>query len=120
MTITGGEAAALRAVGVARRAGCVAVGTRAVRQAARDGQLAAILLARDASPHARERLERVGRASGANLLTCGDRAALGAAVGRGPVAALGVTVSRLADMVLGAAAGGAEGGLCETVSGLEA
>lgn len=93
------EASALRAVGVARRAGCVEIGTRAVRQAARDGRLEAILVARDASANARERFERVGLASGADLLVCGDRSALGGAVGRGPVAALGITASGLAELV---------------------
>ena len=94
------ELAALRAVGVARRAGCVAVGTRAVREAGRERRLSAILLARDASPNSRERLERVRDRSGAEIVTCGDRASLGAAVGRGPVAALGVTERGLAEMVL--------------------
>ncbi|MEE9576907.1 MAG: ribosomal L7Ae/L30e/S12e/Gadd45 family protein [Gemmatimonadota bacterium] len=95
------EAEALRAVGMARRAGCVAVGTRAVREAARGGKLAAILIARDASENARGRLEGVRRRSGTSLTPCADRRALGAAVGRGPVAVLGVTERGLADLVLG-------------------
>ncbi len=100
MTLTSSELAALQAVGVARRAGCVAVGTRAVREAGREQRLSVILLARDASANSRERLERVHERSGAEIVTCGDRTSLGAAVGRGPVAALGVTERGLAGLVL--------------------
>lgn len=94
------ERAALRAVGMARRAGCVAVGARAVREAGRDRRLALILLARDASANSRERLQRLHARSGARLVICGDRSSLGAAVGRGPTATLGVTERGLAGLVL--------------------
>ena len=96
----GFEAAALRAVGVARRAGCVEIGTRAVRQAGREGRLSAILVARDASANAHARFHRVRLNTGAELIVCGDRDALGRAVGRGPVAALGITAQGLAELVL--------------------
>lgn len=115
----GTYAASLRAVGMARRAGCVEIGTRAVREAGREARLAAILVARDASVSVRQRLERLRSACGAILVTCGDRAALGAAVGRGPVAALGVTDSRLAELVLEPLESGRAGGRPETVAGLE-
>ncbi len=112
----GPEEAALRAVGMARRAGCIEVGTRAVREAGRAGRLAAVLLARDASANARERLRL---AQGARVRVCGDRAALGAAVGRAPVAALGITEPGLAGLVLEALEAGRAGGRPETVGGLE-
>lgn len=113
-----GEAEALRAVGVARRAGCVAVGTRAVREAARGGRLAAILIARDASENARGRLDGVRRRSGTALTPCADRRALGAAVGRGPVAVLGVTERGLAELVLGSL-GGRDDGVLQRSPSLE-
>jgi ribosomal protein L7Ae-like RNA K-turn-binding protein len=103
------EASALQAVGVARRAGRVEIGTRAVRQAGREGRLAAILVARDASDNARER-----------LVVCGDRSALGRAVGRGPVAALGITAPGLAGLVLEALQPGRERAVSDPVSILEA
>jgi hypothetical protein len=90
------EASALQAVGVARRAGRVEIGTRAVRQAGREGRLAAILVARDASDNARER------------------------VGRGPVAALGITAPGLAGLVLEALQPGRERAVSDPVSILEA
>jgi ribosomal protein L7Ae-like RNA K-turn-binding protein len=114
------EASALQAVGVARRAGRVEIGTRAVRQAGREGRLAAILVARDASDNARERFERVRLNTGAELVVCGDRSALGRAVGRGPVAALGITAPGLAGLVLEALQPGREGAVLDPVSILEA
>jgi ribosomal protein L7Ae-like RNA K-turn-binding protein len=114
------EASALQAVGVARRAGRVEIGTRAVRQAGREGRLAAILVARDASDNARERFERVRLNTGAELVVCGDRSDLGRAVGRGPVAALGITEPGLAELVLEALQPGCEGSVLDPVSILEA
>lgn len=114
------EATALQAVGVARRAGHVVIGTRAVRQAGREGRLAAILVARDASDNARDRFERVRLNTGAELVVCGDRSALGRAVGRGSVAALGVTAPGLADLVLEALQPGRLEAVLDPVSILEA
>lgn len=119
-TGAGPDASALQAVGVARRAGCVEVGTRAVRQAGREGRLAAILVARDASANVRERFERVRLNTGADFAVCGDRDALGRAVGRGPVAAVGITSPGLAELVLDALQPGREGALLDPVSILEA
>lgn len=93
------ERDALQALGLARRAGAAAIGTRAVREAARAGRLQAVLLARDAAPGARRRLGTAARAPGIRLAVLGDRAALGAAVGRGPVAVVGVTDPGLAERV---------------------
>ncbi len=114
------EASALQAVGVARRAGHVVIGTRAVRQAGREGRLAAMLVARDASDNARERFERVRLNTGAELVVCGDRSALGRAVGRGPVAVLGITVSGLVDLVLDSLQPGGVEAVLDPVSIVEA
>ncbi len=80
----------------------------------------AILVARDASDNARERFERVRLNTGAELVVCGDRSALGRAVGRGPVAALGITAPGLAGLVLEALQQGREGAMLDPVSILEA
>lgn len=89
----------MRVLGLARRAGAAAVGTRAVREAARAGRLRAVLLARDAAPNARRRLGAVLSAPDVLVVECGDRRALGASVGRGPVAVVGVTEAGLARRV---------------------
>lgn len=109
----------MRALGVARRAGCVEVGTRAVRQAGREGRLAAIVVARDASSSVHERFDRVQWRTGARLVVFGDRSGLGRAVGRGPVAALGLTAEGLADLVLGALAPPREEAVSDPASILE-
>ena len=85
-------------LGIARRAGRVAVGTRAVDRAARAGRLALLLLASDASRHALGRLAPEARA--APRLTLGSRAALGRILGRGSIAVAGVTDVALAERML--------------------
>jgi ribosomal protein L7Ae-like RNA K-turn-binding protein len=79
----------LQALGLARRAGRAAVGTRAVLVAARTRRLSALIVARDASPNALERVRGVIRTI--PIVRCGTRETLGLAVGRGPVAVVGVT-----------------------------
>lgn len=95
-----GEAGALSALGLARRAGRAAVGTRAVREAAAAGRLELLVLARDAGGNARGRLGRSLTEAGAPVLECGTRAALGAALGRGPTVAVGVTDPGLASRIV--------------------
>ena len=85
-------------IGLARRAGHVVIGTTAVLGAARAERLRAIIIARDASDNARKRLraamERVSTVTGP------DRVSLGAALGRGPVAVVGVTDSGIASRLV--------------------
>lgn len=90
----GSERSALQTLGLARRAGRAAVGTRAVMTAARSRRLEALIVARDASPHALERVR--GAARGVPIVRCGTRETLGLAIGRGPVAVVGVTDRELA------------------------
>lgn len=85
-------------LGIARRAGRVALGTRAVDRAARAGRLALLLVASDASRHALGRLAPEARA--APRLTLGSRAALGRILGRRSVAVAGVTDVALAARML--------------------
>jgi ribosomal protein L7Ae-like RNA K-turn-binding protein len=79
----------LQALGLARRAGRAAVGTRAVLVAARTRRLSALIVARDASPNALDRVR--GAIRTIPIVRCGTRETLGLAVGRGPVAVVGVT-----------------------------
>lgn len=93
------ERRALQALGLALRAGRVAVGTRAVKEAADAGELRLLVLARDATDNALGRLRGALERSGAARLRCGTRADIGEALGRGPVAAVGVTDRSLADRI---------------------
>lgn len=98
-----GEEERLRLLGLARRGGRAAVGTRAVEEAGRAGRLAAVVLAGDATENARRRLSGLLRRGDVPLLELVDRARLGAAVGKGPVAAVGVMDEGIARRLLGAA-----------------
>ena len=86
-------------LGLARRAGAVAPGTEAVREAVRSGKARLVLLAGDASG---AQLDKIGRTlSGRTVPTATlvDRASLGAAVGLAPLAAVAVTDPSLAGRV---------------------
>lgn len=83
------ERNALQALGLARRAGRAAVGTRAVLTAARSRRLEALIVAHDASPNALDRVHGASRR--VPIVRCGTRETLGLALGRGPVAVVGVT-----------------------------
>lgn len=84
------EDALLDAVGLARRAGRLAVGTRAVLEAAERGELDAAVVAGDAGGNALDRLAPL--LEGATpTVRAADRRSLGRALGRGPVVAVGVT-----------------------------
>jgi ribosomal protein L7Ae-like RNA K-turn-binding protein len=84
-------------LGLARRAGGVAPGTEAVRQAIRDGQAKLVLLAADASRAQIDKVQRTlaGRPEVPHAMF-GDRDALGAALGVAPVTAVAVTHAALA------------------------
>ena len=88
----------LEALGLARRAGHLAVGTRAVLEAGDEGELRLTVVAGDAGENALGRLSRVLDGSVPSVRAA-DRRALGEALGRGPVVALGVTEAGLARKV---------------------
>jgi len=96
--MTRGERAeeALRLLGLARRAGSVAPGTDAARRAAREGEARLILMAGDASGVQLEKIRSVLRHRPIPWGTLGDRATLGAALGRGPLSAVAVTAESFA------------------------
>ncbi|WP_419941843.1 L7Ae/L30e/S12e/Gadd45 family ribosomal protein [Candidatus Palauibacter sp.] len=95
MTLANGR---LGLLGIAMRAGRVALGTRAVDGAARRGRLALLVVASDASRHALGRLPPEARA--ASRVTVASREALGRALGRNDVAVAGVTDVALAARIL--------------------
>lgn len=100
----------LEALGLTRRAGHLAVGTRAVLEAGDQGDLRLTVVAGDAGENALGRLSRVLDGSIPSVRAA-DRRALGEALGRGPVVALGVTEPGLARKVrrLAERAGGEPG-----------
>lgn len=91
---------ALRILGLARRAGAVALGAEAVREGLRRDGFALVLLAVDAAPGQAMKVERLLRHGDVRWRRYGTRLELGAAVGGPPLAAIGVTRSGFADRLL--------------------
>ena len=89
-----------RLLGLARRAGAVAPGTAAVRDAVRSGEARLVLLAADASPAQLDKIRRTMQSRPVPQVSLGDRASLGAALGLAPVSAVAVTSTPLADRVV--------------------
>ena len=85
------ERALLSLLGLAARARALAMGTDMVRGAARDGKVAAAVLAGDASPTQARKLVPLLQARGIPFAVFSNQADLGAAVGKGPVSAIGIT-----------------------------
>jgi len=90
----------MQLLGLARRAGAVAPGTEAVRQAIRGGEARLVLLAGDASEAQLKKIERTLRARPIPRARLGDRTTLGAAVGLAPLSAVAVTNAPLAEQVV--------------------
>jgi ribosomal protein L7Ae-like RNA K-turn-binding protein len=88
---------ALGLLGMATRAGAAVPGTGRVREAARAGTLRLAVLATDASDNSRGKLLPLLAARGISHVIQYDRVALGAAVGRPPLSAVGVLDAGLAD-----------------------
>ena len=91
--------ALLNMLGLAARAGAVITGTERVREAARSGSLHYVLVASDASDNSRDKLLPLLDARRIAYAVVYDRAALGGAVGRAPLSALGITETKLARRV---------------------
>lgn len=97
----------LRWLGLAARAGAIVPGTERVRQAANAGAMPLVIVAEDASANSQAKLVPLLRARGIEHVIAFRRDQLGAAVGRAPLSAIGVTSPQLARQVrerLGAAA----------------
>ena len=84
------ERALLSLLGLAARARALALGTDMVRGAARDGKVAAAVLAGDASPTQARKLVPLLEARGIPVACCSNQADLGAALGKGPISAVGI------------------------------
>jgi ribosomal protein L7Ae-like RNA K-turn-binding protein len=95
----GAPDAALRLIGLAARAGSVVPGTERVREAVRGGGVRFALVAKDLSANRRDKLIPLLEARGVPYARIFDRDQLGAAVGRAPVSALGITDTSLAARV---------------------
>lgn len=91
----------LKLLGLARRAGALAVGTQAVRDALRRGELSAVVVAGDATENARRRMRGALGASGVRVVTGGTRMGLGRAVGRSDVVVVGIRDRGLAARIVG-------------------
>lgn len=81
----------LELLGLAARARAIVTGTDAVRRAVRDGEISRVFLAADAAPGQTGKLTPLLEARQVPFHSLSTRNALGAAVGRGPVSALGLT-----------------------------
>jgi ribosomal protein L7Ae-like RNA K-turn-binding protein len=83
-------------LGLGLKAGRVVIGVAGVRAGLRRGSLACVVLAADAGPRTRDKVERLARARGVPLVTGPEAERLGAGLGRPPVQAVGVEDRALA------------------------
>ena len=97
-----------RLLGLGLRAGRVGVGVSGVRAGLQRGSVHCVVLAADASPRTRDKVERLARARGIPLLTGPVAEQLGAQLGRAPVQAVGVEDGALARGLM-ASLGGVSG-----------
>jgi ribosomal protein L7Ae-like RNA K-turn-binding protein len=88
--------ALLQLLGLATRAGALLPGTERVREAARGGTLEFALIAADASENSRDKLLPLLDARQVAYAVVYSREALGGAVGRAPLSAVGITERNLA------------------------
>jgi ribosomal protein L7Ae-like RNA K-turn-binding protein len=98
------ERALLELLGLAARARAVVHGTGGTRQGVRDGEVAGVLIAADSSPTQTKKLVPLLEARGVPYAACLTRAEIGAAMGQGPVTALGIKDRNFARRALDLAA----------------
>ena len=72
-------------LGLGMRAGNVVIGVSGVRARLQQGKLAVVVMAADASPRTRDKVERLARARGIPVLAGPAAERLGAQLGRPPV-----------------------------------
>ncbi|MGH7475893.1 MAG: L7Ae/L30e/S12e/Gadd45 family ribosomal protein [Longimicrobiales bacterium] len=101
---------ALGLLGLAARAGAVAAGGDAVRDAIRRRRAHLVVIAADVSANSRDKIMRPLTRQGIRGLEAFDRAVLGHAIGRAPVAAVAVLDARLARRIGDVLATGAAAG----------
>jgi ribosomal protein L7Ae-like RNA K-turn-binding protein len=83
-------------LGLAARAGVVVPGTQQVRESVRAGRVRFVLVADDLTATGRDKLVPLLEAREVSYMVGYSRAELGDSVGRGPLAAVGVTDAGLA------------------------
>lgn len=93
-------------LGLGLRAGSVVVGVDAVRRALQARDCRCIVVARDASQRAREKVVRLASATGVPQVEGPDAADFGAQLGKPPVMVAGVKDAALADGIVRAGAAG--------------
>jgi ribosomal protein L7Ae-like RNA K-turn-binding protein len=89
-----------RLLGLARRAGAVAPGTDATRRSIRRGEARLVLMAKDASSVQMDKIRKLMVKRPIPQAVLGDRATLGAAIGKGPTSAIAVTDESFAKLLL--------------------
>jgi ribosomal protein L7Ae-like RNA K-turn-binding protein len=101
-------------LGLAARAGRLVSGTDAVRGGVRDGKVRRVIMAADASDTQRRKLTPLLEARRVPYTVVLTRDALGAAIGRGPASAIGLTdanfAKRVGELVRGLSERDTEGG----------
>lgn len=93
-------------LGLGLRAGSVVVGVDAVRRALQARDCRCIVVARDASQRAREKVVRLANATGVPQVEGPEAADFGAQLGKPPVMVAGVKDAALADGIVRAGAAG--------------
>ena len=93
-------------LGLGLRAGTVVVGVDAVRRALQAREVRCIVVARDASQRAREKVLRLATALGVPQVEGPGASELGAGLGKPPVMIAGVRDAALADGIVRAGAAG--------------
>ena len=91
-------------LGLGLRAGSVVVGVDAVRRSMQAKEIRCIVVARDASQRAREKVVRLASALGIPQVNGPDAAELGARLGKPPVMVAGVRDAALAEGIVKAGA----------------
>lgn len=84
-------------LGLGNRGRRLVIGVDGARAAIQRGRCHCLVLARDASPRAREKLERLADGRGVPRVVGPDAEAMGRVLGRPPVMAVAVTDGALAD-----------------------
>jgi ribosomal protein L7Ae-like RNA K-turn-binding protein len=98
------ERGLLDLLGLAARARALVHGTDATRRSVRDGEIVGVILAADTSQTQSKKLVPLLEARGVPYAVCLTRGAIGAALGRGDVSALGFTDRNFARRALELAA----------------
>lgn len=102
------EAKVAALLGLARRAGKVAVGDLAVREALERGRAALVVIAADAGQSTQDRFDRLCSRAGQRPVTAGTKAEIGAAIGQEEKAVLAVTDQHFASGIRAALGNGVE------------